>query len=255
MAWLRRQLRCGFGALGYFTRVPVPAWVGYGGETLADAAPYLPTIGVLIGGISALIYLLAATLWPASLAIWLAMASSIYLTGALHEDGLSDTADGLGGGWDKTRILAIMKDSRVGSYGVLAIGMALLGKFTALREMDAALLPWALWCGHAVSRFCPLLLMAGMDYVRDEAASKAKIVARRLSTAALLLSLLPVLPLLACFAPGQILPAIGLAVLATGWLAALCRRWLGGYTGDCLGATQQLGEIAFYLGLLLAWPG
>jgi adenosylcobinamide-GDP ribazoletransferase len=249
---IRRELGAFFAALGYFTRLPVPAWVGYTPDGLVRAARYLPAIGLLVGGLGALVFALASHLWSQPVAVVLAMVATIALTGAFHEDGLGDTADGLGGGWDKAKILAIMKDSRVGSYGVIAIVLALLGKFALLASLPAGEVAVALIAGHAVSRFCAVSLMATMDYARDDEASKARPVVSRLGVGPLLVALLfAALPIL-LLAPPQALVSVALAVLATLWLAVKCRRWLGGYTGDCLGAVQQLAEIAFYLGLAAA---
>lgn len=250
---LRREMAYFFGAIRFFTRLPVPGWVGHSAEALARSARYFPAVGLLIGAISALVYLAATFLWPVSVAVLLAMAASIYATGAFHEDGLSDTVDGLGGGWDKQQILEIMKDSRVGSYGVLATVLALLGKFSVLSGLDAALIPFALLAGHALSRFCASLLLAGMDYVRAEASSKAGVMTRRPGSGEILFAgIFVLLPLL--FLPFEkALAGCALAGLVTFWLAARFRRCLGGYTGDCLGATQQVSEIAFYLGLLANW--
>jgi adenosylcobinamide-GDP ribazoletransferase len=246
---IRRELGAFFSALGYFTRLPVPAWVGYSADGLARSARYLPAIGLLVGGVGGLVFWLALHVWAQPVAVVLAMVATIALTGAFHEDGLSDTADGLGGGWDKAKILAIMKDSRVGSYGVIAIVLALLGKFALLASLPAEKVVAALIAGHAVSRFCAVSLMATLDYARDDETSKARPVAARLGVGPLVIALvLAGLPLL-LLAPEQSLPAVTLAALATLWLAAKCRRWLGGYTGDCLGAVQQVAEIAFYLGL------
>ena len=251
---LKRQLEYFFGAVRFFTRLPVPAWVGHSSEALNASARYFTAVGLLVGGIGALVYLGAALLWPKSVAVLLSMAATLYVTGAFHEDGLSDTADGLGGGWEKLRILEIMKDSRVGSYGVVAIVLALLGKFTVLVALDDALLPFAMIAGHAVSRLCATALLAGMEYVREDALSKAKPLATRLSVPALLMAAtFAVLPL-AGLPPAKVLAGCVLAALVTWWLSRLFMRWLGGYTGDCLGATQQLSEIAFYLGLLANLP-
>jgi len=247
---IRRELGYFLGAVGFFTRLPVPGWVGHSAAALSQCARYFPAVGLLVGGIGALVYWLALHLWPQPVAVLLSMAATIYATGAFHEDGLSDTADGLGGGWDKARILAIMKDSRVGSYGVVALVLALLGKFALLSGIDAALVPAALLAGHAVSRLCATLIMATLDYARDDESSKARPATAHPSAASLLLA--------ACFAllPLAFLPLLNalagvvLAALATAWLAAKFRRWLGGYTGDCLGAVQQVAELAFYLGLM-----
>jgi adenosylcobinamide-GDP ribazoletransferase len=254
VAALKREIGYFFAALGFFTRLPVPAWVGYSGEGLQQAARYLPAVGLLVGALAALVGMAAALLWPQPLAVLAAMATSLYVTGAFHEDGLSDMADGFGGGWTREQVLAIMKDSRVGSYGVIALVLALLGKFLALLELPAVALPAALVAGHAVSRSCAASLLKALDYARDEGASKARPVATRLSWGELLwvvtLGLLGAALLLPFLSPAAIGLGLLLALLATLWLARQMARRLGGYTGDCLGATQQVSELAFYLGLL-----
>lgn len=251
---MRQELEYFFGALRFFTRLPVPAWVGHSADGLNRSARYFPAVGLVVGGLSALVFLLASRGWPVSLAVLAAMAASIYATGAFHEDGLSDMVDGLGGGWTKEQVLTIMKDSRVGSYGVVAIVLALLGKFLALAALPAAAIPAALVAGHGVSRFCATILLQQLDYVREDALSKTKPLANAMS--------LPELTLAGCFALAGVallglwLPlqslvlALALAGALTLWLARLLLRRLGGYTGDCLGAAQQGSELAFYLGLL-----
>lgn len=251
---LRRELEYFLGALRFFTRLPVPAWVGHSERGLQAAARWLPVVGLVVGGFAALAYLAAAQFWPQPVAVLLAMVTALGVTGGFHEDGLSDTADGLGGGWDKAKILAIMKDSRVGSYGVLALLVVLPGKFLLLASLPAAQVVPALLFGHALSRCCALLPMATMDYARADDSSKARPLAGRLSPAALLPGLLALLPGLFWLPPGNSLLAVILALLVSLWLARKCARWLGGYTGDTLGATQQLAEIACYLGLLARWP-
>ena len=251
---IRQELEYFFGALRFFTRLPVPAWVGHSAEHLNRSARYFPAVGLLVGGIGALVYMGASLVWPKAVAVLLSMAATIYITGAFHEDGLSDTVDGLGGGWDKERILAIMKDSRVGSYGVVALVLALLGKFTLLVEMSEAWLPAALVAGHAVSRLAATVLLYGMEYVRDDAQSKAKPLATRLSRGEMAAAVFFAVAGLLLLPLPQAGLACLLAAMATLWLAGLFRRWLGGYTGDCLGATQQVAEIAFYLGLAAKLP-
>ena len=253
-AALRREAEYFFGAVRFFTRLPVPAWVGHSAEALNRSARYFPAVGLLIGAIGAVVYVLGGLFWPKTVAVLLAMAATIYATGAFHEDGLSDTVDGLGGGWDKARILEIMKDSRVGSYGVVALVLALLGKFMLLVEMRETWLPAALIAGHAVSRCAATTLLASMAYVREDALAKAKPLATRLSSGEMAVAAGFALLGLLLLPPLQALVACLLAALATLWMARLFRRWLGGYTGDCLGATQQVSEIAFYLGLVAALP-
>jgi len=250
---IRREAEAFLGAVRFFTRIPVPAWVGHSAEGLNRSARYFPAVGLLIGALAALAYLVAACLWPKPVAVLLSMAATIYATGAFHEDGLSDATDGLGGGWDKLRILEIMKDSRVGSYGVVALVLALLGKFVLLCELPAEILPWALLGGHALSRFASTTLLFAMDYVREDLQSKAKPLATRLSSGALVVAGVFALAGLLGLPWQTAAQGVALAALATLWLARLFRRWLSGYTGDCLGATQQVAELAFYLGVLAVW--
>jgi len=253
MKLARRELEAFFGAIRFFTRLPVPAWVGHSAEGLNASARYFPAVGLLVGAIGGLVFAAAAAAWPMPLAILLSMGATIYLTGAFHEDGLADAADGLGGGWTKEDVLRIMKDSRTGSYGVVAMAMVLLGKFVALSQLPLIWIPAVLIAGHSLSRFCSTVLIAALDYVREDLESKAKPLATRLSPASLAVAasfaliglvtcnfLVP-MPLLLC--------GIALAALVTLWLARKMQRRLGGYTGDLLGATQQASELAFYLGL------
>ena len=251
---IRRELEYFFGAIRFFTRLPVPGWVGHSAEALNRSARYFPAVGLLVGGIGAAVFWLALHFWPQAVAVLLSMAATIYATGAFHEDGLSDTVDGLGGGWEKSRILDIMKDSRVGSYGVVALALALLGKFAILSALDPVQVPLALLAGHALSRFCSTVLLATMDYVREDLLSKAKPLATRLTGGQMLVALAFAAAPLAGLPYANAMAGVALAALATWWIARQFLRWLGGYTGDCLGATQQLAEIAFYLGLVASWP-
>ena len=249
----RRELEAFFGAVRFFTRLPVPAWVGHSAEGLNASARYFPAVGLLVGALGGLVFALAASAWPLPLAILLSMAATIYLTGAFHEDGLADAADGLGGGWTKDDVLRIMKDSRTGSYGVVAMVLMLLGKFVALSQLPLTWIPAALVAGHALSRFCSTLLIATLDYVREDLQSKAKPLATRLSAGSVAVAaLFALIGLGVCnffSTTPPLLFAVGLAALATLWLARKMKARLGGYTGDLLGATQQLSELAFYLGL------
>ena len=251
MGLLADQSRLVLTAIQYFTRLPVPRWTGYSERQLNDAARYFPLVGILVGLITGGVYLLAISVFPQSLAVLLAMISGVLLTGGFHEDGLADACDGLGGGWGKRQILAIMKDSRIGSYGVLGLVLALALKFAALAAVPAALFLVVAVAAHAFSRFMAVSVMATQHYVREDGSARAKSVAQNISSAGL------VCAALFAFAPLAWLGSAGLAG-ATGALALrfttaqyLYRR-IGGYTGDCLGAVQQITEIGFYLALL-AW--
>lgn len=251
---MKAELAAFLAAVRFFTRLPVPDWIGHSQAQLDRAARYFPLVGALVGAIGAAATLGAALLLPAAIAILLGMAATLLATGAFHEDGLADSCDAFGGGWDKAQVLAIMKDSRIGSFGALAVGLALLIKFQALYAIDARASPAglaiALVAAHAASRLAPLALMRSLDYARDDDRGKAKPLARSIDNSGLALALLFGLGPCFMLAPSAALAGLSGVALTTTASAVYFRRRIGGYTGDCLGASQQLGEIAFYLGLL-----
>jgi adenosylcobinamide-GDP ribazoletransferase len=251
---VKAELAAFFAAVRFSTRLPVPEWIGHSQAQLDRAARYFPLVGALVGAIGAAVTLGAALRLPASIAILLGMAATLLATGAFHEDGLADSCDAFGGGWDKAQVLAIMKDSRIGSYGAIAIGLALLIKFQALYAIDALASPAglaiALVAAHAASRLAPLALMRWLDYARDDASGKAKPLARSIDNGGLVLAAVFGLAPCVMLAADAALAALFGMALTTAASAVYFRRRIGGYTGDCLGASQQLAEIAFYLGLL-----
>lgn len=245
---MRQQFRLLCLALAYFTRLPMPTLSNVTAEELALSGRFLPLAGWLVGGWAALVLYIGLQVLPAGPAIVLSMLSSILLTGALHEDGLADTADGLGGGWSKEQALTIMKDSRIGSYGAIALVLALLLKFSLLSAITPSALPLVIIAAHAISRLAALMVMATQRYVREE--GKAQALANPPTLAgivtALVLGLLPM-----CLLPAQAWLALVPVVLVWLWFSLKLKRRLGGYTGDCLGAMQQLTELAFYIGILI----
>ncbi|MDI1232081.1 MAG: adenosylcobinamide-GDP ribazoletransferase [Methylobacter sp.] len=230
-------------------RLPHPKTLDY--KQLPQAAVYLPLIGWLVGGSCAVVFYLADLVWPQTTAVILALIAGILLTGALHEDGFADVCDGFGGGINKQRILEIMKDSHIGVYGLLGLLLMLLLKISVLVAMPAAAVPLVLLAGHSISRLSPLLLMQRYTYVRgnDSKASGAvyQPSSRELAFATVIallpLALLPVLSALA------IIPAL----VATLLLGRYFYRRIDGYTGDCLGASQQVAETIFYLSVSALW--
>ncbi len=244
----RQELEYFLGAIRFFTRLPVPKWVGHSSEALEHSSRYFPTVGLVVGFITAIVFVLTAFFWPKTLAIISTMATTLYITGAFHEDGWADMVDGFGGGWEKQHVLTIMKDSRIGSFGAVALVLMLLTKFFALVETDLLLIPMTLIGGHAFSRLCATSLLYCLDYVRDE--GKSKPLATRISRGSLAFAALTAVLPLFFLPPRQSIFAVLLALLATLWLARMFKRRIGGYTGDCLGATQQFAEVAFYAGML-----
>jgi adenosylcobinamide-GDP ribazoletransferase len=286
---MSRFLRHYLLALQFFTRIPITgwlgAWVGFSPQMLRASAAHFPgvgwLVGVLVAGLSALLLrgLPVGGYAPLVVAA-LGTAFGILLTGAFHEDGLADVADGLGGSQRRERALEIMKDSRVGAFGAIAIAMALLAKVSLvaqLASMGGAVLCASLFLGHVVSRTWPLLLIRLLPHVGDAAASKSKPLADQITVAALLAALLWCVAALALVWAVVVeggARAVGLAevplalqvhcvpalfaalfasALAFAWMARWFARRLQGFTGDCLGATQQVCELAFYLGFLLGW--
>ena len=270
-------------AVQFFTRIPITgrlaAWVGYSPELLRASAAHFPGVGWIVGAVAAAVYVALLALLPDTAATPLVAAvfcsvASVLLTGGFHEDGLADVADGLGGSPERGRALEIMKDSRVGAFGAMALVLALLAKVSLLALLgfveielladpeDAAwvfdgwLVAAALFAAHVVSRTLPLLLVALLAHVGDTASSKSKPLADQISPGSLLIAFVWCFSALALVA--WTLPAINLivacsfAVVALCWMGRLFTRRLQGFTGDCLGATQQVCEIAFYLGLAVS---
>ncbi|AUM01035.1 adenosylcobinamide-GDP ribazoletransferase [Rhodocyclaceae bacterium] len=253
---MRYQLELFFTALGFFTRIPVPAWVPWSPERLNHAARYFPLVGWVVGAVGAGAFLALAQVLPVSLAVILSMAATIRLTGAFHEDGWADTCDGLGGGWDKAQVLSIMKDSRIGSYGTVGVVLMLLAKAAALLELAAhshAAAALALLAAHPLSRLASTSLIHWLPYVREDESSKSKPLARALRPSELLTAAACGLAPLVLLAPLQAAAALAAVAALTLWAARVFLRRLGGYTGDLLGAAQQGSELACYLGILLAW--
>lgn len=258
-------------AVQFFTRIPVTGkladWVGFSPAMLRASAAHFPGVGWLVGVSSAAVLGLLVWALPAvPAAVWVASVLctvfSVLLTGAFHEDGLADTADGLGGSMNRERALDIMKDSRVGTYGALALVLVVLLKVGLLAMLlQVAALPVAVaavFGAHVVSRFTPLLVIRSLPHVGDTAPSKSKPLADQIDNGSLMAATVWVL--LACGLLYSLVPgvpwwaaALGASV-ALGYMWRLLKRRLAGFTGDGLGATQQLCEVAFYLGLLLAWP-
>jgi adenosylcobinamide-GDP ribazoletransferase len=246
------ELKRFLAALQYFTRLPVPRWVGHSQAVLDDSVRYFPAVGMLVGAIGAAVLLGAARLWPGGVALLVSMIATLAATGAFHEDGLADAVDGLGGGLDRNRALAIMKDSRIGAFGAIALGMALLLKFVTLNSVPLRQAALLLLAGHAVSRLGAVFIMTRLPYVRESDDSRSKPLVQQVSMVSVAIAALTgtvaVVPLGWGGGPGIL--AVGLVCCT--W-ALYLRRRLGGYTGDCLGAAQQLGECAFYLACTAAY--
>ncbi|WP_313081668.1 adenosylcobinamide-GDP ribazoletransferase [Pulveribacter sp.] len=255
-------------AVQFFTRVPVTgrlaAWVGYSPALLRASSGHFPGVGWLVGllalGVYAAVYLaLAGGPLAGAVAAALSTVATLLMTGGFHEDGLADVADGLGGAYDAARALEIMKDSRIGAFGAMALVVALVTKLALLAQLGGhgLLAPVVALAGaHPLSRLWPLLTIRALPHVGDSATSKSKPLADRIAGRALAVAALWALPplLLVGWLLGAAVAAAALLGSAVGaaWMHWRFVRRLRGFTGDCLGASQQLAELGFYLGAAMA---
>lgn len=260
MNGLRQQLNLWWIAVAFFTRIPVPANVEFSQANLNRASRYFSAVGWLIGLICGVVLWALMLVFPQDIAVLLAMVVSLLLTGCFHEDGLADTCDGLGGGWTTEQKLQIMKDSRVGTYGAAALWVSLTLKFVLLSQILEPVL--ALIIAHPLSRIIPTLFIATMPYVSESDTSKAKplaesgswidtMIAVGIGSVAFLL-----VPLLLDPFNGNGAVMLLAALVVVGVLAFwFLKKQLGGFTGDALGAVQQVSELVLYLVMLLILGG
>ena len=244
-----RQARLFLCALQFLTRLPVPRLRGFEPEWIARSTPYYPVVGWVVGAICAGVLLLASRFWPGLPAAAIAIAAGVLVTGGFHEDGLADTADGLGGGQDPARRLEIMKDSRTGSYGVLALWAGLTIKVAALAMLSPAWGALALITAHGAARAFPTIVMASLPYAGDPQAAKLKPAPMGVRPGEAIVAVLLGVALVVLLIP-PIQAALGLALAACGTLllALTARRLIGGFTGDVLGGVEQVAELGLLLG-------
>lgn len=235
-------------ALAFLTRIPIPANVPYSPAHMNASARYFPLVGMIVGSIGALAYFLAVQIWTTPLAIALSMAATMLLTGALHEDGFADSCDGFGGGRRREQVLAIMKDSRVGTYGAIGLILLLTIKFLSLLTLaQPAQIICALIVAHAWSRLFAISYLFDLHYVRDDDSSKVKPIATQLSRNDFLIAGLSVTPLWLLIGLRPTAVIVVVLLLARWLFAKYLQRRIGGYTGDCLGCAQQIAEVLIYL--------
>ncbi|MBI9034160.1 MAG: adenosylcobinamide-GDP ribazoletransferase [Bacteroidales bacterium] len=247
-----KQIKLFGTAIVFFTRIPLPASLQEF-KNLDQASRYFPLVGWIVGGFGALVYSVAALGLPHNISLILSMIGTIWITGAFHEDGLADVCDAFGGGWEKKRILEIMKDSRIGTYGTVGLIMSLALKFFLLYESPSYYIPIILISAHSISRFAAVTFMYTHEYVSEDATSKSKSIVKKMKLKELIVAgVFGLLPL-AMFFDVWYLLLIFPVILAKALLANWFQKWIGGYTGDCLGTTQQITEIVFLISGLSLW--
>ena len=250
-AGLRREWQAFWLAMGFLTRIPVPVTVDYSQRLMNQCSVYFPLVGLLLGGLYAGLYTLLAGFWSPQVCVLLVLGFHLWITGAFHEDGMADCADGLGGGYTVARRLEIMKDSRIGTYGAAALGLTLALKVALLTDTQPVWL--ALLLAPAISRLTPLCLMRVLVYVSDPDTSKSKPVAEGFSGQRLGVAVAGVAAL--ALVAGVALEALVAVVSVVLVWGAMLRRSLGGYTGDALGASVILSELVFLLMLVQGQEG
>jgi adenosylcobinamide-GDP ribazoletransferase len=258
---MKHEIRVFFTALMFYTRIPCPKWVDHSPEFISKSIRYFPLIGWLVGSMAAGAYLLGNWAVSPLFGILFSFVASVLATGAFHEDGFADACDGFGGGWTKDRILLIMKDSRVGAYGVIGLILIYFLKASVLMEIstsvDSLLVAAVLVSGHAISRFMAATFVFTHQYVRETGDSKAKPVAKQKGKTNLIVAaifgLLPFIAMSVLMENYFLIVITPLLYIVKMWLGRYFTKWIGGYTGDCLGATQQIIEVVFYVFMVVTW--
>jgi adenosylcobinamide-GDP ribazoletransferase len=244
---MKTEIRIFFTALLFYTRIPCPKWVDHSEEYLNKATRYLPLVGIIVGGFSAAIFYGCNFVLPVSVSILFSILGGILMTGAFHEDGMADVCDGFGGGWTKEKILLIMKDSRVGAFGVIGLILLFAFKYSLLVSIHPALVPFVFIAAHALSRLIALTFIFTHTYARNDESGKSTAVAKKPAYSNLIIAAIFGLAPLLLFRNPMVFLIIIPLLLMRAYLGRYFKKWIGGYTGDCLGATQQICEVLFYL--------
>jgi adenosylcobinamide-GDP ribazoletransferase len=250
MSRIRNELVLLLSAAGFLTRMPVPGWIGWSEDRMIRASRYFPLVGAMIGAFGGLIWWLAGMVFPPALAAGLALASIVLLTGALHEDGLADCADGFGGGKTGPQTLEIMRDSQIGSYGALALVFSIGLRWAALSTLTPESGVIALAMAGGISRAMMVPATAMATYARREGLGSGFAAGAR--TGEIIFAMLTALAL-GALGGWAGLVALALTMLVADLFLNYMTRRIGGYTGDGLGMIAQLGEIAVLVTLALIW--
>ena len=265
---MKKELHIFFTALMFYTRIPCPKNIDHNPDYLNKASRYFPLIGWIVGAIAFVVFYLFNFFVGPDIAIVLSMIASVLVTGGFHEDGFADVCDGFGGGWTKEKILTIMKDSAIGAYGAIGLILLLLLKFQGLTALIGlanipATASYNAQCvifivfvtGHALSRLAAISIVFTHQYSREDASSKSKPIAQSYSWREVLGAFFfGLLPLVVCSLLVWKMFLVVLPVFITRFfLARYFQKWIDGYTGDCLGATQQVCEVVFYISSIAIW--
>ena len=232
-------------AVGFLTRLPLRLSPDVTEGEIGRAVGFFPLVGAIVGGGGALLYAGLNPALPHTTSVLIVLIYLAFITGGFHEDGLADSLDGLGGGRTKERALEIMRDSRIGTFGALGLIFLVLVKYNLLSLLEEKQLWRWLIFAHAASRSTSLLLSLWLPYARQE--GQGKLLAGRIGWRALTVAT-ATLAAVSFFLPLRVaIFALGIVALAVVLSGLYYRRRLNGITGDCLGATNQITEVALYL--------
>jgi len=248
-----REIRIFFTALMFYTRIPCPKWVDHNPVYMKESARYFSLIGWIVGGIGAGIFWISHLLFSVEISLVLSMASTIRTTGAFHEDGLADVCDGFGGGWTKEKILLIMKDSRLGTFGVVGLISILCLKFLALNSISVEWILITIIAGNVVSRTIGARMLYRGAYVQNNNLAKSGSAGRKLSLISLVTNLVVASSVFLFFNDWIFILVFLPMLIVEALMFRFYKKWIGGYNGDCVGAVQQITEVVFYLSLIAIW--
>ena len=250
-----RQITLFWVAVQFLTRLPTPAVRGFQPDWMARSARYFPLVGMGVGAVCTAVLLAADQVWSGLLPALVAVGFGVLITGAFHEDGLADAFDGLGGGQTRERRLEIMKDSRIGVFGVLALGLTMAIKIASIAQTPVFIAALGLLAAHGAGRAAAVFVMGALPYSGDREWAKVKPIADGVTRAeiaiAAVLGALALVPLL-LVAPLATAVALAAGALCATAMALVAARLIGGWVGDTLGATEQMFEVGFLSGLAAA---
>lgn len=262
---MKKELHVFFTALMFYTRIPCPKNIDHNPDYLNKASRYFPLVGWIVGSVAFVVYSLFNSLMGQDIAVLFSMIASVLVTGAFHEDGFADVCDGFGGGWTKEKILTIMKDSAIGAYGAIGVVLLLLSKLLStnmlfgkaeIANLNMYFVFFLLFItAHSISRLAAVSIVFTHEYSREDASSKSKPIAQdytwREVMGAFFFGLLPLVVL--SYFQWQLFFVVIPVFVTRFFLARYFQKWIDGYTGDCLGATQQVCEVVFYLSAIAIW--
>lgn len=244
---IKKELQILGASILYFSRLPLPFKVPYNKDYQQKVLTWLPLIGLIVGGIGALIFYLSFLFLPQTVSVILAISAMVLTTGAFHEDGFADVCDAFGGGYTKEQRLTIMKDSRIGAYAAIGLILLFALKISALTGIHSEVMVLVFIASQAMSRWPLLLITKAWKYARETSDSKSVDTSKKMNITRIILALLIASVPLFFFHSWMIFLSIPLLISVSLLFGVWFNKKINGYTGDCLGAVQQVNELVFYL--------